>query len=64
MERRLDLVLSGAGASADTTTQRQDAADVLQAFVGSGYEAEVTEIAGKWIAGGFATYQGTKGGDG
>ena len=65
---RLDLALpgSGAGATADVTTRRQAAADVLQALVGSGYEAEATEIVGKWIGEGLAAYQSTKGkgGDG
>lgn len=39
---------------------------MLQALVGSGYEAEATEIVGKWIGEGLAAYQGTKGkgGDG
>ncbi|KAF7976444.1 hypothetical protein HWV62_6681 [Athelia sp. TMB] len=65
---RLDLALpvSGAGATADVTTRRQAAADVLQALVGSGYEAEATEIVGKWIGEGLTAYQSTKGkgGDG
>ncbi|GLB42771.1 putative importin alpha re-exporter [Lyophyllum shimeji] len=52
---RLDLALPLAGA-ADTATRRQAAADVLQALVGSGYEAETTEIVGAWIGTGLAEY--------
>lgn len=55
---RLDLSLPGsnAGATADVTTRRQAAADILQALVGSGYEAEATEIVGTWIQTGLAEY--------
>ncbi|KZP27099.1 Cse1-domain-containing protein [Athelia psychrophila] len=58
---RLDLALPGAGAPAAVTTRRQATADVLQALVRSRYEAEATEIVGKWIREGLAAYQGTKG---
>ncbi|KZP14368.1 hypothetical protein FIBSPDRAFT_896625 [Athelia psychrophila] len=39
-------------------------ADVLQALVGSGHEAEATDIVGKCIGEGFTAYRGAgKGGD-
>ena len=41
---RLDLSISAS--STDLVTQRQAAADVLQALVSSGHEAESTEIVG------------------
>ncbi|KAH7882920.1 CAS/CSE protein [Phlebopus sp. FC_14] len=55
---RLDLALpSGAGAgSAEASTRRQAAADVLQALVGSGYQTEATEIVGSWINTGLQEY--------
>jgi exportin-2 (importin alpha re-exporter) len=54
---RQDLILpSAGGASADNSTRRQAAADVLQALVGSGYEAETTEIVGTWITTGLQEY--------
>ncbi|KAG6828872.1 hypothetical protein H0H92_006481 [Tricholoma furcatifolium] len=55
---RLDLSLSSAGT--DAATRRQSAADVLQALVGSGYEAETTEIVGSWIGTGLNEYQANK----
>lgn len=55
---RLDLSLSSAGT--DLATRRQAAADVLQALVGSGYEAEATEIVGSWIGTGLSEYEGNK----
>lgn len=58
---RLDLSLpntgaGGAGATADVTTRRQAAADILQALVSSGYETEATEIVGTWIQTGLTEY--------
>jgi exportin-2 (importin alpha re-exporter) len=57
---RLDLSIpstSGAGGSAgDVVTRRQAAADVLQALVFSGVEAETTEIVGSWISNGLQSY--------
>jgi hypothetical protein len=55
---RLDLALSSAGT--DLATRRQAAADVLQALVGSGSEAETTEVAGSWIGSGLAQYEANK----
>ncbi len=64
---RLDLSLplssSGSGA-ADITTRRQAAADVLQALVSSGYEADTTEIVGEWINKGLRIYSEDKSVDG
>ncbi|KDR74835.1 hypothetical protein GALMADRAFT_249739 [Galerina marginata CBS 339.88] len=51
---RLDLAVSATGT--DLSTRRQAAADVLQALVGSGYEAETTEIVGSWINEGLSKY--------
>ena len=55
---RLDLSVSASGT--DLATRRQAAADVLQALVGSGYEAEATEIVGAWINTGLAEYGSNK----
>ncbi|KAG6868898.1 hypothetical protein C0993_008196 [Termitomyces sp. T159_Od127] len=55
---RLDLALSTTGT--DTATRRQAAADVLQALVGSGFEAETTEIVGTWIGTGLSEYESNK----
>ncbi|KAF5378153.1 hypothetical protein D9615_007619 [Tricholomella constricta] len=55
---RLDLSLSSAGT--DAATRRQAGADVLQALVGSGYEAETTEIVGTWIETGLSEYAADK----
>ncbi|KAF8063522.1 CAS/CSE protein [Lyophyllum atratum] len=55
---RLDLSLSSAGT--DAATRRQAGADVLQALVGSGYEAETTEIVGSWIGTGLNEYASNK----
>jgi exportin-2 (importin alpha re-exporter) len=52
---RLDLTLSSVGT--DLATRRQAAADVLQALVGAGSEAETTEVAGSWIGSGLAQYE-------
>lgn len=52
---RLDLALSSTGT--DLATRRQAAADVLQALVGAGSEAEATEVAGNWIGSGLAQYE-------
>ena len=41
-------------------TRRQAAADVLQALVSSGYEAEATEIVGAWISSSLAEYGSNK----
>ncbi|KAG0707281.1 hypothetical protein DFH29DRAFT_871634 [Suillus ampliporus] len=43
------------GAS-EVATQRQAAADVLQALVSSGYQTEATEIVGSWITSGLQQY--------
>ena len=57
----LSLPLSGSGSgSADITTRRQAAADVLQALVGSGYEADTTEIVGEWVNQGLQIYNKDK----
>jgi exportin-2 (importin alpha re-exporter) len=63
---RLDLSLPGSstGATADVTTRRQAAADVLQALVGSGYEGEATEIVGTWIGTGLAEYNAQRNAEG
>ncbi|KAI6026014.1 CAS/CSE protein [Pisolithus marmoratus] len=56
---RLDLALpsgSGGAGSAEISTRRQAAADVLQALVGSGYQTEATEIVGLWISSGLQEY--------
>jgi exportin-2 (importin alpha re-exporter) len=53
---RLDLSPTGS----DAATRRQSAADVLQALVGSGSEAETTEIVGSWINQGLAQYASDK----
>lgn len=53
---RLDLSIS----STDLVTRRQAAADVLQALVSSGYEAETTEIVGAWITTGLSDYAQNK----
>ncbi|KAF9463182.1 CAS/CSE protein [Collybia nuda] len=55
---RLDLSLSSTGT--DLATRRQAAADVLQALVNSGYEAEATDIVGSWIGTGLTEYEGNK----
>jgi len=47
-------------ATADVTTRRQVAADVLQALVESGYESEATEIAGTWTRTWLAEYNAQK----
>ena len=55
---RLDLSISTSGT--DLATRRQAAADVLQALVSSGYEAEATEIVGAWINTGLMEYGSNK----
>jgi len=55
---RLDLAVSATGT--DLATRRQAAADVLQALVGSGYEAEATEIVGSWINIGLSEYKSNR----
>ena len=55
---RLDLSISASGT--DLATRRQAAADVLQALVSSGYEAEATEIVGAWINTGLMEYGSNK----
>ena len=47
-------------AGTDLATRRQAAADVLQALVGSGYEAEATDIVGAWINKGLKEYSDNK----
>lgn len=55
---RLDLSIPSTvgGGSGDSMTRRQAAADVLKALVGSGVEAETTEIVGTWISNGLQSY--------
>jgi exportin-2 (importin alpha re-exporter) len=54
---RLDLALPSMGMGVpEIATRRQAAADVLQALVNSGYEAEATEIVGDWIGTGLQEY--------
>lgn len=61
----LSLPLSASGSSgADITTRRQAAADVLQALVSSGYEADTTGIVGEWINKGLQIYSDDKRGEG
>ncbi|KAF9472710.1 importin alpha re-exporter [Pholiota conissans] len=55
---RLDLAVSATGT--DLATRRQAAADVLQALVGSGYDAEATDIVGAWINTGLSEYASNK----
>lgn len=55
---RLDLSLSAAGT--DLATRRHAAADVLQALVGSGFEADTTEIVGNWVNTGLSQYNANK----
>nr|VWP01251.1 Succinate-semialdehyde dehydrogenase (EC [Ganoderma boninense] len=59
---RLDLALPsiGAGVSNEGVTRRQAAADVLRALVGSGHEAEATEVTGAWIGQGLNEYNANK----
>lgn len=51
---RLDLAFGGS--ASEVATRRQAAADVLQSLVGSGYQAEATEIVGSWITSGLQEY--------
>ncbi|KAG2159252.1 CAS/CSE protein [Suillus bovinus] len=51
---RLDLAFGGN--ASEVATRRQAAADVLQALVSSGYQAEATEIVGSWITSGLQQY--------
>ncbi|TRM64668.1 armadillo-type protein [Schizophyllum amplum] len=53
---RQDLAL----ASTDVSTRRQAAADVIQALVSSGFDAETTEIVGEWIRKGLQEYASNK----
>jgi exportin-2 (importin alpha re-exporter) len=53
---RQDLIIPSTTGGADGSTRRQAAADVLQALVGTGYEAETTEIVGTWITTGLQEY--------
>ncbi|KAF7419339.1 importin-alpha export receptor [Pleurotus ostreatus] len=55
---RLDLSLSATGV--DLSTRRHAAADLLQALVSSGYEAQATEIVGNWIGTGLQEYRSNK----
>jgi hypothetical protein len=43
-------------ATADVTTRRQAAADILQVLIGSGCESEMMEIVGTWIGTGLGEY--------
>ncbi|KAJ3492037.1 hypothetical protein NLI96_g338 [Meripilus lineatus] len=66
---RLDLAVpTGSGSlglgSHDVVTRRQAAADIVRALVGSGYEAETTEVAGRWIGEGLQGYASNKTRDG
>ncbi|KAK7436636.1 importin-alpha export receptor [Stygiomarasmius scandens] len=55
---RLDLAVSTVGT--DAATRRQAAADVLQALVSSGHEADTTSIVGQWINKGLTEYASNK----
>lgn len=44
------------GLTAEGTTRRQAAAEVLRSLVSSGFEADTTEVAGTWIGQGLQTY--------
>ncbi|KAI0684913.1 Cse1-domain-containing protein [Cytidiella melzeri] len=62
---RTDLSLPAASGglglgSHDAMTRRQAAADLLQALVSSGLEAETTEVAGGWINQGLQEYNNNK----
>lgn len=46
--------------SHDAMTRRQAAADLVQALVSSGFEAETTEVAGGWINHGLQEYNNNK----
>jgi exportin-2 (importin alpha re-exporter) len=60
---RLDLSFASAGAgtvsgglTAEGTTRRQAAADVLRALVSSGFEADTTEVVLGWVGQGLQAY--------
>lgn len=58
---RLDLSLTSSssgsgGLTAEGTTRRQAAADVLRSLVSSGFEEDTTEVAGAWIGKGLQEY--------
>lgn len=60
---RIDLTFASAsagsvsgGLTAEGTTRRQAAADVLRALISSGFEADTTEIVLGWIGRGLQTY--------
>ncbi|EJD01973.1 Cse1-domain-containing protein [Fomitiporia mediterranea MF3/22] len=60
---RLDLSFASAssaavsgGLTAEGTTRRQAAADVLRALVGSGFEVITTEVVLKWVQSGLQAY--------
>lgn len=55
---RLDVAVASTGT--DLATRRHAAADVLQALVSSGYEAETTDIVGTWINRGLSDYASNK----
>ncbi|KAE9390040.1 Cse1-domain-containing protein [Gymnopus androsaceus JB14] len=55
-----NAMLHLASAVSDTATRRQAAADVLQALVSSGYEAETTQLVGEWFSKGLAKYEANK----
>jgi exportin-2 (importin alpha re-exporter) len=50
------LHLAFGGSASEVAARRQAAADVLQALVSSGYQAEATEIVGSWITSGLQQY--------
>ncbi len=51
---RLDLAVTSTGT--DLATRRHAAADVLQALVSSGHEANTTKVVGSWIETGLKEY--------
>ena len=68
---RLDLTFASAssatvagGLTAEGTTRRQAAADVLRALVSSGFEAVATEIVLGWVGKGLQTYVSNPTGEG
>ena len=66
---RLDLsfasssAVSGGGLTAEGTTRRQAAADVLRALVASGCEADTTSVVLKWVEHGLEVYNSNPNGE-
>jgi exportin-2 (importin alpha re-exporter) len=56
---RVDLAVSVTGT--DLATRRQAAADILQSLVGSGHEADTTDIVGLLINSGLSEYTQDRG---